>query len=294
MIGVGLRRPTRKQRVLAQYGSAAAPVDYVHAVDGTRPEGKCLRSRLRLLQDLLADLPSGDLLDAGCGPGVLTRALLASRAGDFRITALDQSLSMIRYCRAAASEVGAVGPAVGQLEALPFGTASFDVTVVTGALEYADAAAAVHEIARVCRPGGLVIVTMLNPRSPYRLTEWFAYWPLLRALACLERAARVPEHRRHGMAITGIRALSVRRLSRLLGRSGLRPSNIVHYHFTALLPPLDRLRGLARLADRATARRERAGRTPPGWLGTGYLITATRDSVGSRVPARATPFMHAG
>ena len=57
---------------MAQYSSAEAPVDYVQAVVGTEPESKCLRSRLQLLQELLADHPPADLLDAGCGPGVLT------------------------------------------------------------------------------------------------------------------------------------------------------------------------------------------------------------------------------
>ncbi len=272
------RRPTRKERVLAQYSSAEAPVYYVQAVDGSAPEGKCLRSRLQLLQDLLADCPPGDLLDAGCGPGVLSKALLTSHGDAFRITVLDQSLSMIRYCRASASEVGEVRPAVGQLEALPFGPSSFDVTVVTGALEYADAAAAVREIARVVRPGGLVIVTMLNPGSPYRLVEWFVYWPLLRMLAVAERLLGVPVDRRHGMAITGIRTLSVHRLSRLLADAGLRPEKVVHYDFTALIPPLDRLPALARLADRVTRRRASADALPD-WLATGYLLTATRAPV---------------
>jgi SAM-dependent methyltransferase len=261
---------------LAQYSSAEAPVDYVQAVVGTEPESKCLRSRLQLLQELLADHPPADLLDAGCGPGVLTRSLLASRGDDIRITVLDQSLAMVRYCRASASEVGKVRPAVGQLEALPFDVASFDVAVVTGAIEYADAAAAVHEIARVVRPGGLVIVTMLNPRSPYRITEWFLYWPLLRTLAVAERIAGVPRYRRHGMAVTGIRAMSVRRLSRLAARAGLRPDKVVHYDFTALVPPFDRLPALARLAERAIGRRA-SGSGLPGWLATGYLITATRE-----------------
>jgi ubiquinone/menaquinone biosynthesis C-methylase UbiE len=262
---------------LAQYSSAEAPVHYVQAVDGTAPESKCLRSRLQLLQDLLADHPPGDMLDAGCGPGVLTKAMLTSHGDAFRITVLDQSLSMIKYCRTTASEVGAVGPAVGQLEALPFDAASFDITVVTGALEYANAAAAIKEIARVVRPGGLVIVTMLNPRSPYRLAEWFLYWPLLRTLAVIERLVGVPRDRRHGMAITGIRTLSERRLARLMAQAGLRPDKVVHYDFSALIPPLDRLPLLARRAERAIRRRE-AGHALPSWLATGYLITATRES----------------
>ncbi len=55
---------------------------------------------------------------------------------------------MTRYCAASVGELGLVLPIVGELEALPFLDASFDVVLAVGLLEYADASIAVREISR--------------------------------------------------------------------------------------------------------------------------------------------------
>jgi len=110
-------RPSRKERVAAQYGSAQLADEYAQAYHDTGPQGRFLRARLRLMQDILASCPGGDLLDAGCGPGVMAQTLLKSRPGDFRISVLDQSWAMVDYCAASARSIGQVYPAVGQLEA---------------------------------------------------------------------------------------------------------------------------------------------------------------------------------
>jgi ubiquinone/menaquinone biosynthesis C-methylase UbiE len=267
--------PARKARVLAQYGSKQAAADYAHVVDGQSPRGRNQRYRIRLVQETLARHPGGALLDAGCGPGMMARTLLADRPADFSITVLDQSWAMIDYCRENVRDVGEVHPTVGQLEALPFASASFDVALIMGALEYADARAALRETARILRPGGLVVVTMLNPLSPYRLTEWFLYWPLVRLLGLLEEKLAGPAGRRHAAVYTGIHTFHARRLQRLLLDAGLLPLDVVHYDITGLVPPLDRLPALTSRAARTPYQRT-ASRGWRRWLGTAYLISARR------------------
>lgn len=268
-----LGRTSRKERVTAQYNSSQAAADYARANLGSRPEGRFFRSRLQLVQDLLASCPGGDLLDAGCGPGVMARALLEFRPHDFRITVVDQSPAMVGYCAASVRDVGEVHPAVGQLEAMPFADVSFDVMLVMGALEYANVRAAVREISRITRQSGLVIVTMLNPLSPYRLTEWFLYRPLLRVLEAIERSFGVPAERRHGARASGIRALSAGRLRRLMKQAGLQPMDLVYFDVTPLVPPLDRLPRMVRKAER-TAHERTVTRGWRRWMGTGYLVVA--------------------
>lgn len=270
-----LTRPSRKEQIAAQYNSAEAAADYARAHGSSRPSARHFRSRLWLVQHLLAACPGGDLLDVGCGPGVLAHALLESRPCDFRITVLDQSPAMVEYCAANVRDVGEIHPAVGQLEALPFADASFDVTLVMGALEYADARAAIGEISRVTRPGGLVIVTMLNPLSPYRATEWFVYWPMRRVLGAIERSFGVPAVRRHGVRATGIRAFPAGRLRRLMGQAGLRPVNRVYYDLRLVVPPLDRLPYVVRNAEH-TAEERTITRGWRRWMGSGYLLAARR------------------
>ncbi|MFF5990016.1 class I SAM-dependent methyltransferase [Prauserella flavalba] len=225
------------------------------------------------MDEVLRTCPGGELLDAGCGPGVLLRRLVDTRPGDFGITGCDQSAAMIEVARERLAGAADVRLTVADIEDLPFPERSFDVVVAMGVLEYTDALRALRELARVVRHGGLVVVTMLNPRSPYRLFEWSVYWPAVRLLGHAERWAGVPPERRHAASRTGIRALSRRRLCRLFRGLGLRPVDIAYYDVTPLLPPFDRI-------VRKWARRWRAhpettvSRGARRWLGTAYLVAA--------------------
>jgi len=268
-------RSSRKERVAAQYASAQAAGEYAHAYEDSRTAGRFLRTRLRIVQDILASCPGGDLLDAGCGPGIMAQTLLRSRPQDFRISVLDQSRAMVEHCTTSTRSLGKVYPAVGQLEALPFADATFDITLTMGVLEYTDARAAVDEISRVTRPGGLVVATMLNPLSLYRITEWVLYRPLLRVLGAVEVCLRVPAGRRHRASASGIHALTSGKLRRLMTQANLVQVELIYYDPAFPIPHFGRV-------PSRTARAERAGRertTAPGsnrWLSTGYLVAARR------------------
>jgi ubiquinone/menaquinone biosynthesis C-methylase UbiE len=206
----------------------------------------------------------------------MAQTLLRSRPGDFRIAVLDQSRVMVEYCAADARSVGQVYPAVGQLEALPYADGTFDVTLAMGVLEYTEVRAAITELSRVTRPGGLVVVTMLNPLSAYRMTEWFIYLPLLRVLRAIERYVHIPVGRHHKAGSTGIRALTSGKLRRLMAQANLNMVDLVYYDVTFLIPPLDHLASIAGPAERGGY-----GRTAPArwshWLATGYLLAAKRS-----------------
>jgi len=206
---------------------------------------------------------------------MLARSLLQSSRHDFSITVTDRSPTMVRYCADALRDLGRVRAAVGDLEHLPFTDATFDVTLVTGALEYTDVRKVMGELARVTRRRGVVIVSMLNPASPYRLVEWFLYWPALRVFADLQRQLRFPTTRPHGAAVSGIRARTVPELRGLMRRAGLRPTDLIYFDQTPLVPPLDRIPAVQRWAQRLPGMDARTrGRTR--WLGTGYLVVAQR------------------
>lgn len=275
-------RPSRKDHVIVQYGDSQAAADYARANEGSRPEGRFFRSRLRLVQDLLAYCPGGDLLDAGCGPGVMVRTLLQSRQHDFRITALDQSSAMAEYCASRARDIGEVYLTVGQLEAMPFADATFDITLVMGVLEYTDAHQALREVSRVTRPGGLVIATMLNPLSAYRLTEWFLFWPAVRLLGAIERFCGIPAERRHGAHPSGIHAFPAAILRRLMRQTGMRPVDTVYFDVTPIVPPFDRLPQMIRRAER-TAHERTVTRGWGRWMGTAFLIAARRSDPNPRI-----------
>ncbi|GAA4540024.1 class I SAM-dependent methyltransferase [Amycolatopsis samaneae] len=276
----GQRGPARKTLVKAQYETTAAAADYAAAFEDWGPTARYHRSRRHIVGEVLKDCPGGTLLDVGCGPGMQVRNLLDERPGDFRITACDQSPAMVE---AAAERVGAtagVRLSVADIEHMPFGDGSFDVVLAMGVLEYVDAGSALREIARVLRPGGLAVATMLNPLSPYRLFEWGVFWPARRAAGFAERLCGVPPDRRHAARRTGIHAVRPARLRRMLWQSGLWPEDVAFYDVTALVPPFDRVarrwaRGWRDAPETTVSRGARR------WLGTAYLMTARHSAAGA-------------
>jgi ubiquinone/menaquinone biosynthesis C-methylase UbiE len=170
---------------------------------------------------------------------MMVRELLDSRPGEFRITALDSSPAMVEECARRAGPAANVTVMAGDVMAMPFPDGSFDVVLAMGVLEYTDLPVALKEIHRVLRPGGRLLVTMLNPRSPYRLFEWYVHWPFLRHLVRLEQWLRLPPDRRHRVADSGIRAHSERAFRRALEECGLSVTDVAYYDVTFMLPPLD-------------------------------------------------------
>jgi ubiquinone/menaquinone biosynthesis C-methylase UbiE len=270
-------RPSRDDAVVVQYQDTHAVSGYVAGYDGWGPSARYYRSRRYVVDEALQACSGGELLDAGCGPGMLVSHLLHTRPNDFTITACDQSAAMID---AVAERVGGseqVRLSIARIEDMPFASESFDVVLATGVLEYADAGAALRECARVVRPGGLVVVTMLNPQSPYRLFEWCLYWPLRRLLGRVERALGVPPQRRHGARTTGIRAVGAAWLRRMMQEAGLAAEDTVFYDITPLVPPVDKV--ARRWAQRWRHRPETTvSRGALRCLGTAYLVTGRRTS----------------
>jgi ubiquinone/menaquinone biosynthesis C-methylase UbiE len=268
---------SRDDVVAVQYHTPAAAEGYADLHNGTGAAARFFRSRIHLISETLSATQGGDLLDVGCGPGMMVRELLDSRPGEFRITALDRSPAMVEACAGRVADASNVRVLVGRIEAMPLPDASFDVVLAMGVLEYIDVSAALAEIARVTRPGGLVLVTMLNPVSPYRLVEWHVYWPLLRVLRAVETVLNVAPERRHGPEKTGIRAYRERTLRRRMAAAGLRPVDAVYFDVTPLVPPIDRVvqrwtRGQQKRPERTISRDWRKR------LGTAYLL------VGRKIP----------
>jgi ArsR family transcriptional regulator len=113
-----------------------------------------------LAHGLLGLIRLGDVLDAGCGDGAVA-ALLAPRARS--VTLLDRSPQMIQAARRRLAGNGRVRFEIGDVHALPFAEASFDVVLLFHVLTCAERPErAVREAARVLRPGGCVAVLTLD------------------------------------------------------------------------------------------------------------------------------------
>jgi SAM-dependent methyltransferase len=118
--------------------------------------------------------PGLDLLDVGCGPGTIT-VDLAARVAPGRVVGLDVSPAPLDEARALAARSRVqVDFAVGDVYALDAADASFDVVHAHQVLQHlTDPVAALREMARVCRPGGIVAVRDVD----YATFTWFPASP---------------------------------------------------------------------------------------------------------------------
>jgi 2-polyprenyl-3-methyl-5-hydroxy-6-metoxy-1,4-benzoquinol methylase len=162
-----------------------------------------LGRRVEVLVDrfLGGDLQGRLVLDAGCGVGGLTRALVARGA---RVVALDigPSLAAETRTRCGCSAV------VGTLDALAFPAGTFDVVFSTEAIEHtADPERSVAELYRVVKPGGHLALTTPNRlwQAPVRAASAFGWrpydgyenflWPSRLRRALIRAGGQVTEHR---------------------------------------------------------------------------------------------------
>jgi 2-polyprenyl-6-hydroxyphenyl methylase/3-demethylubiquinone-9 3-methyltransferase len=126
--------------------------------------------RERIIGELLAgyNLVGQYWLDAGCGTGTLAR-FLAARKG-CKVLGVDASAEMISSCAATPNTEFRQIPDICET-ALP--DAAFDGVLCSSMLEYVpDPVAALHELRRVLRPNGLLLVSVPNAHP-------VAHWPVL-------------------------------------------------------------------------------------------------------------------
>lgn len=120
---------------------------------------------------LLPQLRAGlDLLDVGCGVGTVT-ADLAALVAPGRVVGVDASRAALDAAAATAQAAGvAVTFEVAEATALPFEDASFDVVHAHQVLQHLpDPVAALREMRRVTRPGGVVAVR----DADYAAMTWY-------------------------------------------------------------------------------------------------------------------------
>ncbi|KAG2699131.1 hypothetical protein I3843_07G177400 [Carya illinoinensis] len=134
-----------------------------------------------LMKDFLKPVLGGNIVDASCGSGLFSR--LFAKSGLFSlVVALDYSENMLQQCYEFVKQEenfpkGSLSLVRADISRLPFVSSSVDAVHAGAALHcWPSPSAAVAEISRVLRPGGVFVATTYILDGPY------AFIPLLRTL----------------------------------------------------------------------------------------------------------------
>jgi ubiquinone/menaquinone biosynthesis C-methylase UbiE len=227
------------------------------------------QERMTLVLRLLSQVGSGGILDVGCGPGMYAKPCVER---GLKYTGFDLSRQMIEEARRRFGDLPNVEFLNGDAGVLPFPTDSFDGVLCLGVLEYVsqkDEAVYLKELARVTKPGGMIIFSFLNARSPaWLLTDYVS--PMIKFSSRNSAAS--------------IRKFTVEKQSKVLHRAGL---SVVgkSYFASNILPPV-----LGRRLPHHTvwlsSKLEPLLRTPlSGWLAMAFVLAAEKPESGLIVEA---------
>jgi len=222
---------------------------------------------------LLATAGAGEgarLLEVGCGAGSLLSQVVAR---GYRYYGCDLSPRMAAGAQARARSARvAAGIACADAERLPFRTASVDLVIAVGVLEYLpEPLRFLAETSRVLRPGGRLLLSVPSSVSPHALAgALFDALPHRARALLLGRDPRAP--------LQAVRSHPVRtgELGRRLREAGLEPRRGRFTHFVFF--PLDRVWPWG--SERLAWALEPLGRVPlASRLGAQILLEAVRGSV---------------
>ncbi len=184
-LAAGLVFLVQELRSLRRVASEAAPVHFNEIAGQYQDQfashiwNHLLERKIGFITASLPKPPSAGLgLDLGCGLG---QQCLTMNGKGYRVIGIDASYGLARQARAAGAVV-----VTGDALQLPVRDAALDFVYTVGVLHHlpgrAAQQAACREIARVLKPGGLLIVHETNPRNPLFRFYMGYLFPLLKTI----------------------------------------------------------------------------------------------------------------
>lgn len=175
-------------------------IQSIACLDASR-ETRFREDRRDLILYVLGLSPGMAVLDAGCGPGALTRKIARWLGQASRVTGVDADAAFIEYAsrRAEEQHLSNVTFVLGDVLALPLQDKSVDACISHTVIEHVPNREFLCEQKRVCRPGGRVSVMGVhgkiatNPDLAPRMgeREEDLMKPIVEALEREQKARRV-------------------------------------------------------------------------------------------------------
>jgi ubiquinone/menaquinone biosynthesis C-methylase UbiE len=237
------------------------PKSYADSYGQVTAEGYSFRVRRERLLELLGSGNGKRVLDIGCGPGVMTEEIIEL---GWNYTGCDISESMIEEAK---RRYPGVAFQVGAVEKISAVDATYDAVVAMGLVEYVTSdRAAIEEMRRVLKPGGVLIVSLPNWWSPPRMWDRWIIVPLSKV-----------KHSFGGTSKPNVFHREYREGSyvKLLTDEKFKIDTVVYYNFRLLLRPFDYKFG--KFAVKTAAFLEKYRNTPIHRWATGLLVKATRQ-----------------
>lgn len=196
------------------------------------PEGYSFRVRRERVFELLPLQGAGTrILDIAAGPGVMVPGLVER---GYTVECVDAAPEMVERAREHYGSLKNVTFAVGDVYELSYADATMGVVTAMGLVEYLeDQDKAMHEIARVTKQNGQVIVTFPNRRS-----FWRTWARTLRTLTEAPRALYRTLTGRQKYPITH-REYTEAEARAYLERHGLIADTAVYYNYKIVPFPFD-------------------------------------------------------
>lgn len=156
--------PIDKRSARRAFGRAAAAYDAAAVLQ--HETGRRMLQRLDYIR-----LEPRRILDIGCGTGMATGELL-KRYPKAEVVALDFALPMLASTRRRGRWLRRPRCLCGDLDQLPLASQSVDLVYSNAAIQWShDPAAAIAEMHRVLRPGGLVMFSSFGPDTLSELRQ---------------------------------------------------------------------------------------------------------------------------
>jgi ubiquinone/menaquinone biosynthesis C-methylase UbiE len=156
---------THHERILDQFTRQATPFSTAQTITDA--------NALRMIVDAASPRPNDTVLDVACGGGLVVCAFAPHVK---QATGIDMTPAMLDRARRLAAEqgIGNVAWEQGDVGRLPYPDAAFDIVVTRFSMHhFLDPAAVLREMARVCAPGGrIVVVDMYASDDAAKAAEW--------------------------------------------------------------------------------------------------------------------------